>query len=517
MATTSNLTTASDVLSTHIFSILNSVSEQFHKLPGSAIFLRYVKSSYQNDPVRSAVELFLVLFAIRYLLARSYSTKPGKVRLTEEEIDDLVDEWQPEPLVGKNTIFEDADLEKRAVIVGPTGPKCRLQTGRTVTNLASYNFYNLVSNEQLKERAIQTLRTYGVGPCGPPGFYGTQDVHMKIEADIAAFLGTTACIIYAQAFSAASSVIPAFSKRGDIIVADKAVNYSIRKGLQISRSQVRWYEHGDMADLERVLARVQKEQAAKKQLTRRFIVTEGLFENTGDMVDLPKIIELKLKYKFRLILDESWSFGVLGRTGRGVTEHQHVDAAEVDMIIGSMAGPLTAAGGFCAGSDEVVEHQRLSAAAYTFSAALPAMSAVTASETLTMLQTQPDMITSLRENTRIMWQQLDPRSDWMTCTSVPENPIMMMVFKADVINSKRLSLEDQTLLIQDIVDECLAQGVLVTRAKALSAAASGAKSDIYTHRPALKICLTNGLSKKEVEKAGTTVRHAITKIVTKKK
>ncbi|KAK5082124.1 serine palmitoyltransferase component [Lithohypha guttulata] len=517
MATTSNLTTASDVLSTHIFSILNSVSEQFHKLPGSAIFLRYVKSSYQNDPVRSAVELFLVLFAIRYLLARSYSTKPGKVRLTEEEIDDLVDEWQPEPLVGKNTIFEDADLEKRAVIVGPTGPKCRLQTGRTVTNLASYNFYNLVSNEQLKERAIQTLRTYGVGPCGPPGFYGTQDVHMKIEADIAAFLGTTACIIYAQAFSAASSVIPAFSKRGDIIVADKAVNYSIRKGLQISRSQVRWYEHGDMADLERVLARVQKEQAAKKQLTRRFIVTEGLFENTGDMVDLPKIIELKLKYKFRLILDESWSFGVLGRTGRGVTEHQHVDAAEVDMIIGSMAGPLTAAGGFCAGSDEVVEHQRLSAAAYTFSAALPAMSAVTASETLTMLQTQPDMITSLRENTRVMWQQLDPRSDWMTCTSVPENPIMMMVFKADVINSKRLSLEDQTLLIQDIVDECLAQGVLVTRAKALSAAASGAKSDVYTHRPALKICLTNGLSKKEVEKAGTTVRHAITKIVTKKK
>lgn len=458
MATTSNLTTASDVLSTHIFSILNSVSEQFHKLPGSAIFLRYVKSSYQNDPVRSAVELFLVLFAIRYLLARSYSTKPGKVRLTEEEIDDLVDEWQPEPLVGKTTIFEDADLEKRAVIVGPTGPKCRLQTGRTVTNLASYNFYNLVSNEQLKERAIQTLRTYGVGPCGPPGFYGTQDVHMKIEADIAAFLGTTACIIYAQAFSAASSVIPAFSKRGDIIVADKAVNYSIRKGLQISRSQVRWYEHGDMADLERVLARVQKEQAAKKQLTRRFIVTEGLFENTGDMVDLPKIIELKLKYKFRLILDESWSFGVLGRTGRGVTEHQHVDAAEVDMIIGSMAGPLTAAGGFCAGSDEVVEHQRLSAAAYTFSAALPAMSAVTASETLTMLQTQPDMITSLRENTRVMWQQLDPRSDWMTCTSVPENPIMMMVFKADVINSKRLSLEDQTLLIQDIVDEVGAVG-----------------------------------------------------------
>ena len=171
----------------------------------------------------------------------------------------------------------------------PTGPKSKLINGRTVINLASYNFYNFVSNEALKEKAIQTLRTYGVGPCGPPGFYGTQDVHMKTEADVASFLGTPACIIYAQAFSTISSVIPAFSKRGDIIVADKGVNYAIRKGIQISRSMVRWYEHNDMGDLERVLSKITKEQA-RKPLTRRFIITEGLFETGGDMVDLPKIV-----------------------------------------------------------------------------------------------------------------------------------------------------------------------------------------------------------------------------------
>lgn len=156
-------------------------------------------------------------------------------------------------------------------------------------NLASYNYYNFATNETLKEKAIQTLRAYGVGPCGPPGFYGTQDVHVKTEADIATHLGAPACIVYAQAFSTISSVIPAFSKRGDIIVADRAVNYAIRKGLQISRSTVRWYEHNDMEDLERVLARVVKEQG-KKPLTRRFIVTEALFENVGDMVDLPKLV-----------------------------------------------------------------------------------------------------------------------------------------------------------------------------------------------------------------------------------
>jgi serine palmitoyltransferase len=158
-----------------------------------------------------------------------------------------------------------------------------------VTNLASYNFYNLVGNETLKEKAIQVLRTYGVGPCSPPGFYGTQDVHLKTEADIAAHLSAPACIMYAQAFSTISSVIPAFSKRGDIIVADKAVNYAIRKGIQISRSTVRWYEHNDLEDMQRVLERVVREQA-KKPLTRRFIVTEGLFENVGDMIDLPKIV-----------------------------------------------------------------------------------------------------------------------------------------------------------------------------------------------------------------------------------
>ena len=112
---------------------------------------------------------------------------------------------------------------------------------------------------------------------------------MKTEADISQHLGVPACIIYAQAFSTISSVIPAFSKRGDIIVADKSVNYAIRKGLQISRSTVRWYEHNDLEDMQRVLEKVTKEQA-KKSLTRRFIVTEGLFETVGDMVDLPKVV-----------------------------------------------------------------------------------------------------------------------------------------------------------------------------------------------------------------------------------
>ena len=120
--------------------------------------------------------------------------------------------------------------------------------------------------------------------------------------DIAKFLGVEAAIIYAQAFSTISSVIPDFSKRGDIIVAyypwqkkanrsDKGVGFAIQKGLQISRSTVRWYEHNDMDDLERVLEEIRVEQLrSRKPLTRRFIVTEGLSENYGDIVDLPRVV-----------------------------------------------------------------------------------------------------------------------------------------------------------------------------------------------------------------------------------
>lgn len=164
-------------------------------------------------------------------------------------------------------------------------------------------------------------------------------------------------------------------------------------------------------------------------------------------------IELKLKFKFRLILDETWSFGVLGRTGRGISEHQNVDAAEIDMIVGSLAGPLIAGGGFCAGSDEIVHHQRISAAAYTFSAALPALLSTTASATINLLQNSPESVSQLREFTKLMRAQLHPRSDWVYCISAPENPVMILPIKPEVVSSKRLSIEDQQFLLQDIVDE----------------------------------------------------------------
>lgn len=209
------------------------------------------------------------------------------------------------------------------------------------------------------------------------------------------------------------------------------------------------------------------------------------------------------------------------------------------MIIGSLAGPLCAGGGFCAGSEEICEHQRISAAAYTFSAALPAMLATTASEALLMLQTNPDILLQARENTKTMWAQLDPRSDWVHCTSSTENPILLLVLKPEVIASKKLSKADQDQLLQDIVDEvsrearsdgmknnirltrayqALMNGVLITRLKSMPRAINATAKDIgWELQPALKVCITTGLSRKEVERAGIVIRHAITKVVNRRK
>ncbi|KAK7416964.1 serine palmitoyltransferase component [Neonectria punicea] len=507
-----------DALQARLGLLLEEAQVMFQKMPGSAVLGRYIQSSYQNDPVRSAFELVLVLFFIRYLLAPPYSTnKPNFVKLREDEVEELIEEWVPEPLVSEQTAFEIAESERLPVVVGPTGPKSKLANGRTVTNLASYNFYNFNGNEQIKEKAIQVLRTYGVGPCGPPQFYGTQDVHMKAEADIAAYLGTEGCIVYAQAFSTISSVIPSFCKRGDVIIADRNVNYSIRKGLEVSRSSIRWYDHCDMDDLERVMQAVVKEQAKAKRLTRRFVVTEGLFELSGDETDLPRLVELKEKYKFRVILDETWSFGVLGRTGRGITEAQNVDPQAVDMIVGSLSGPICAGGGFCAGPKDVVEHQRITSSSYTFSAALPAMLAVTASEALNLLQSNPDILSQCRENIKAMRAQLDPRSDWVVCTSSPENPVMLLILKPDVVKARKLELEDQERILLDCVEEALINGVMITRTKTRPFAnAIKPKDGEWFAQPSLRVCVTSALSKKDMEKAGVTIRHAITKVMTRK-
>lgn len=493
-------------------SVSNFTRESFHtivahflRIPGSDIVIRYVKSSHQNDPIRTIIEVMLVIFLILFITGKTYHPDSNAVTLTEREVDELVEDWKPEDLVSPPTPLEQADIDKIPTIVGAVGPKVRLTTtnGKLVTHLASNNFLNLLATESLKEKSITTLRDYGVGACGPPGFYGTQDCHMEMENEIANFLGTEACIVYAQAFGTIGSVIPAFAKRGDVLVVDKGVNFAIQKGLQISRCTIKWYEHNDVEDLERVLADIAKEQKRRRStLTRRFIVTEGIFENYGDMVNLPKIIELKQKYRYRLILDESWSFATIGETGRGVTEHFGISPKSVEMIIGNLTTSFCSGGGFCAASKEIVDHQRISGSSYVFSAALPAMMATQVTGCIALMRKDPSVFVTLAQNSKLFRDIIDA-SPYVLSEAWEKSPMLHLRLRSI------LGDDEETMILQDIVDDALQNGVLLTRARHV---ASDGVRGLGEVRPSIRICVTAGHSKEDIEKAAAVVNTSIARI-----
>mmetsp|Transcript_13850 Transcript_13850/g.35338 ORF Transcript_13850/g.35338 Transcript_13850/m.35338 type:complete len:694 (+) Transcript_13850:170-2251(+) len=329
-----------------------------------------------------------------------------------------------------------------------------------VLNLVSASFLGLGDDETLRAAAERTLRHYGCGSCGPRGFYGTIDVHIALEKHIAAFLGTELTCIYSSAYATATSILPCFAHVGDVLVLDNQCRHAIMIGARLSRARLYYYEHNDMDDLARVCRAIIDEDRVKRhKLTRRFIVAEGLNENSGDIIDLPRLLEIKDEYKFRIMLDESSSIGVLGKTGRGVSEHFDVDITKVDILWGDLGQSFGAQGGFCAGFTEVVDHQRLNASGYVFSASLPPYLAVAADEALTILEKQPHRLNTLRENVAALRKGL-ANTPGIRVLGHPHSPIIILQLRQP--SHDRLHNE---ILLQEIVDRCLQNDVLVSRSK----------------------------------------------------
>jgi Aminotransferase class I and II len=210
---------------------------------------------------------------------------------------------------------------------GPTVDVLLEGSGQEVTgavNMCSLNFLGLVGDRAVLDKCKETMKKYGCGACGPRGFYGTVDVHLECEAALAKMFGVPDAILYSFGSSAQSSVIPAFCKRGDVVVCDKGISFALQTGINLSRSDVFWFEHNNMADLERVLCEVtalDMKGTSRATRQRRFITVEGVYANYGDIAPLDEIVALKNKYNFRLVLDESASLGTLGDSGRGALEH----------------------------------------------------------------------------------------------------------------------------------------------------------------------------------------------------
>uniref|UniRef100_A0ABI7WXG3 Serine palmitoyltransferase 1 n=1 Tax=Felis catus TaxID=9685 RepID=A0ABI7WXG3_FELCA len=360
------------------------------------VLVEMVQALYEAPAYHLILEGILILWIIRLLFSKTYKLQE-RSDLTVKEKEELIEEWQPEPLVPP--VSGDHPALNYNVVSGPPSHNI-VVNGKKCVNFASFNFLGLLDDPRVKAAALVSLRKYGVGTCGPRGFYGTFDVHLDLEDRLAKFMQTEEAIIYSYGFATIASAIPAYSKRGDIVFVDRAACFAIQKGLQASRSDIQLFKHNDMADLERLLKEQEIEDQKnprKARVTRRFIVVEGLYMNTGTICPLPELVKLKYKYKARIFLEESLSFGVLGEHGRGVTEHFGISIDDIDLISANMENSLASIGGFCCGRSFVIDHQRLSGQGYCFSASLPPLLAAAAIEALNIMEENPGIFSVLRE------------------------------------------------------------------------------------------------------------------------
>ncbi|KAI3382184.1 hypothetical protein SNEBB_008845 [Seison nebaliae] len=384
-------------------------------------------------PFYHIVAEVLLLLWITFMIIQRRRREANEIVLTFSEKKRLIDEWNPCPLIESSS---ESKLVYEPILLTKPKKYIRIEGfDNEMLNCISYNFLGLNKEEEIEENAVKALHKYGVGSCGPRGFYGTMDVHLNLEGRLKDFLKVEETIHYSYNFSTIASAIPAYAKRGDILFADENCNFPIQQGMLASKCKTHYFHSNNMKHLRQLLSTEDErhtENGEKQMKPRYFVIVEGISMNTGVICDLKELVKLKYEFKFRIFLDESISIGTLGRTGRGVTEHLHVPIEEIDMVTGSMEHCLGGIGGFCAGSTFVIDHQRLSGLGYCFSASLPPILATTAIEALNEIDKHSDFITTLQTTCSKLHKLIKTQLLSFTTNSDELSPIKHLFLKRTV-------------------------------------------------------------------------------------
>ncbi|XP_063228626.1 serine palmitoyltransferase 1 [Bacillus rossius redtenbacheri] len=442
------------------------------------------------------IELLLLVWVLWFLFHRSYNPKELQT-FKENEENELIGKWTPEPLVA-DVSKDDPALRPR--IVESKATKYVTVDGRRGLNLASHNYLGLVGDERLERRAVDAVRHYGVGSCGPRGFYGTVDIHLDLEEKLAEFMSMEEAVVYSYGFSTVASAIPAYAKRSDVIYVDEKANFAIQKGVDASRSTALYFKHNDVEDLERILeeeAERELRNSKKKQRNRRkFLVVEGIYMNTGQICPLPELVALAKKYKLRIFVDESISFGSLGSHGKGVTEYFGVPIDDIDLIMGSMEWAMASIGGFCIGSSFVIEHQRLSGLGYCFSASLPPLLAAAAICSLDVMGSTPALFASLRDCCRAVHRALG-RLEGLRVGGDPDSPVKHLYLRDPPGGA-----EQQLAMLGRVVHHCSLNGVVLTVAAYLHSV------EKFPPKPSIRVAVNRTLTEHEIQTAAEVIKQA---------
>ncbi len=288
--------------------------------------------------------------------------------------------------------IEAAGLYKNErLICSPQSAEIRVNN-QTVLNFCANNYLGLADNPELIAAAKQAMDERGYGMSSVRFICGTQDLHKQLEEAIARFFGTEDAILYAACFDANGGVFEPLLTDEDAIISDTLNHASIIDGVRLCKAQRLRYANADMADLETQL------QAAQ-QCRFRLIVTDGVFSMDGNVCPLDKIYALAEKYDAMVMVDESHSAGVVGRTGRGVTELFDL-RGKIEIITGTLGKAFGGAvGGFTTGRKEIIDLLRQRSRPYLFSNSLPPMIVAAGIKMFEMMDSTNERQEQLHANT----------------------------------------------------------------------------------------------------------------------
>lgn len=304
-------------------------------------------------------------------------------------------------LVNELDSIKSAGLYKQErIIVSPQKVAIRLQSGDEVLNFCANNYLGLSDNPGLIAAAKKAMDERGYGMSSVRFICGTQDMHKELEAAIARFFGTEDTILYAACFDANGGVFEPLLTEEDAIISDTLNHASIIDGVRLCKAVRYRYANADMADLEHQL------QVAQAQRFR-LIVTDGVFSMDGNVAPLDKIYELAEKYDAMVMVDESHSAGVVGKTGRGTTEQYNL-IGKVDILTGTLGKAFGGAiGGFTTGRKEIIDMLRQRSRPYLFSNSLPPSVVGAGIYTFNMLTESSELMDKLHSNTAYFVEKME--------------------------------------------------------------------------------------------------------------
>jgi 7-keto-8-aminopelargonate synthetase-like enzyme len=267
------------------------------------------------------------------------------------------------------------------------------RAGRFVS-FANYDYLGLGEDPRVRQAAADAALSLGVGAEASRLVGGSRTVHDHLEREIAEFLGVEDAVTLVSGWMTNASLLGYLLTRSDLIIVDELAHNSIVVGADVSHAKVISFDHGNLDDLEALLAE------HRLRAKRALIVVEGLYSMDGDMPDLRRVVDLKHKYDAWLMVDEAHSIGVLGAGGRGISEHFGIDPSEIDFIIGTLSKTFAASGGFIAGRKTVIEWLRFTLPASMFSVGLSPVIASAAREGLSIMRNEPWRTARVQDNSR---------------------------------------------------------------------------------------------------------------------